>query len=162
MKLYEINEAISALIDTDTGEIADFEAFEQLILERSDKLENIALWIKNLSSDARSIRDEERVLAERRKAIENHADRLEQYLAAMLGDGEKFETARVKLSWRKSAALRLTVSDDDFVAAAAGVRDDWLTYTPPSVNKRAVTDAIRAGVEVVGAELVERNNLQIK
>ena len=50
--LYEIDESIKALIDEETGEIADFEAFEALNLERDAKLENIALYIKDLKADA--------------------------------------------------------------------------------------------------------------
>ena len=46
--LYEINEEIKNTIDLETGEIVDFEAFEKLQMERTEKLENIALWYKNL------------------------------------------------------------------------------------------------------------------
>ena len=43
MKLFEINEELENLIDFSTGEITDIEAFENLKMERQDKLQNIAL-----------------------------------------------------------------------------------------------------------------------
>lgn len=162
MKLYEINGELENLIDPETGEIADIEAFEQLSMERENKLENIALWIKNLDSDAAAIRAEEKALADRRRIVESRADGLKNYLAVMLGDGEKFETPRVKLSWRKSSAVAILIPEADFVRYAQGKHDELLSYSEPTINKKAITDAIKAGEEIIGAALVEHQNLQIK
>lgn len=162
MKLYEINGELEKLIDPETGEIANIEAFEQLSMEREIKLENIALWIKNLDSDAEAIRAEEKALAERRRIMENRADGLKNYLAVMLGDGEKFETPRVKLSWRKSSAVAILIPEAAFVRYAQGKRDELLSYSEPTINKKAIADAIKAGEKIIGAALVEHQNLQIK
>ena len=66
--LYEIDNAIMECIDFETGEIVDFERLEELQMERERKLENVALWIKNLKSDADAIKAEKQVLDEREKA----------------------------------------------------------------------------------------------
>ena len=76
MSLYHIDQAILALVDPETGEIMDGEAFDQLQMERETKLENIALWIKNLKAENAAIRQEEKALAERRKAGENKVERI--------------------------------------------------------------------------------------
>ena len=52
MNLYEIDAAITALVDPETGEISDFDAFDQLSMARDQKIENIALYYKNLVADA--------------------------------------------------------------------------------------------------------------
>ena len=49
MRLYEIDEAILSCIDTDTGEILDADKLNALQIEREEKLENVALWIKKLT-----------------------------------------------------------------------------------------------------------------
>ena len=49
MTLYEIDAALAALMDPETGEIADIAAFEQLQMDRQTKIENVALWRKNLA-----------------------------------------------------------------------------------------------------------------
>ena len=51
MTLYEIDSRLEALVDPETGEIADFETFEALDMERNRKLENMACWIKNMKAD---------------------------------------------------------------------------------------------------------------
>lgn len=160
MRLYEIDEAIAALVNDD-GEIADFEAFEALQMERDAKIEQVAMWFKNLLSDAAALKAEEQSLAERRKAAENKAERLKGYLAYAL-NGQKFETARVKCGWRKSAAVEYTVDEASFVTWAKEVRDDLLTYKDPTPNKTAIKEAIEAGEEIPLARIAERNNINIK
>jgi len=162
MKLYEINSELEKLIDTETGEIADVSFFEDLCMERTAKIEGIALYIKNLDSDAAAIKAEEKALAERRRAAESKAESLKGYLASMLGEGQKLETPRVKLSWRKSSAVQFVLPEADFIRYNRGKRDELLSYSEPTVNRKAIADAIKAGEEILGVQLVERENLQIK
>ena len=114
MKLYEINSELEKLIDAETGEIADIAFFEDLCMERTAKIEGIELYIKNLDSDAAALKAEETALAKRRKVAENTAARLKEFLTSMLTESEKFETPRVKLSWRKSRSVRLFISENSF------------------------------------------------
>lgn len=56
--LYEIDSAVMACVDEETGEILDEERLDTLLMERNRKLEGVALWIKNLESDAAAIKAE--------------------------------------------------------------------------------------------------------
>ena len=47
MNIYEIDNAMFSLIDEETGEIKDFEAFEELQMQKEEKIEIAALWHKN-------------------------------------------------------------------------------------------------------------------
>jgi len=162
MRLYEINAELEKLIDPETGEIADIELFEHLAMERSTKIENIALWIKNLESDAESLQAEEKKLKERRVSAENNAERLHDFLSGMLSDGEKFETPRVKLSWRKSESVKILIPEEDFIAWAKKVNDDLLSYKEPTINKVEIKKRLNAGEAITAATLLQSNNLQIK
>lgn len=162
MRLYEINAELEKLIDPETGEIADFELFEQLGMERSQKIENIALWIKNLESDAESLQAEEKKLKARRVSAENNAERLHDFLSGMLTDGEKFETPRVKLSWRKSESVKILIPEEDFIAWAKKVNDELLSYKEPTINKVEIKKRLNAGEAITAATLLQSNNLQIK
>lgn len=71
--LYEIDAAISGCIDAESGEIIDTERLDNLLIERSKKLEGVALWIKNLESDAAAIKAEKNALDRRMKAAEGSA-----------------------------------------------------------------------------------------
>lgn len=161
MKLYEINAALEELlnqVDPETGELmCDFDALEELNLAREEKLENLACYIKNLSAEAAAIKAEEENLAARRKTLETSAKSAKEYLASQL-NGEKFETARVKIGWRKSSAVQL---DDSFLAWAME-NDKFLRYKDPEPDKKAITDALKAGETVPGAELVTNYSMSIK
>ena len=50
--LCEIDRAIMNCCNQETGEMIDQEALDALMMQRTEKLEAVALWIKNLQSDA--------------------------------------------------------------------------------------------------------------
>lgn len=153
MNLYEINQEILSLIDPETGEICDYEAFEALQMEKDAKIENIVLWIKNLRSDAKALRDEEKVLAERRKAAENKAERLAAYLETIL-KGEALETAKFKVSFRKTE--KAVIDDITKIPKA------YLNYGDPTADKNAIKAAIKAGEKIEGAHVEATNSMSIK
>ena len=43
MTIYEIDNRIAELVDPETGELLDYEAFAELQMEREAKIENMAL-----------------------------------------------------------------------------------------------------------------------
>lgn len=160
MNIYEIDSAILACVDSETGEVIDIEKLAELQLAREAKVEGVACWIKNLSANAASIRDEEKRLAERRRALENKVESLKKYLADALG-GQSFETAKCRLSFRSSAAV--SVDDEEVLIdwLTKNYRDDCLKYSA-SVDKKAVGRILANGVKVDGAHIEFKNNLQIK
>lgn len=153
MTLYEINDQIAACVDMETGEIIDQEALQTLELAFDEKVEGIALWIKNLLAEAKAIKEEKDNLAARQKACENKAESLKSYLAFALC-GEKFKTPKVSISFRKSESVR--VND------ISKLDDDYLKYTVPTVDKTKVKQALKAGIELQGVQLVTNQNIQIK
>lgn len=163
MTLYEINEKLADMVDNaidyETGEVLfTDEDIEALQMEKDEKIENIVLYIKNLDADAKAIREEEKILAARRKTLENKTERLKKYLTNNL-NGEKFSTARCSVSFRKSASL---VTDEGFIEWAKAFEDSFLKYKEPEVNKTEVTKALKAGKPVPHARLEEGLNIQIK
>lgn len=161
MNLYEIDSAITALTDPETGELLDFEAFDQLQIERERKIENIALWIKDLSAEGKAIQDEIKTLKDRKDALKKKAQRLESYLMRFL-DGEKFTTPRCAVTFRKSKSLHV---EDGFSLVAwcwENGFSDCILQSPPEVSKKAITDLIKSGIDVPYARMVERLNMGVK
>lgn len=161
--LYELDQAVLTVLenglvfDEETGEIIfDEENFAELEMERNSKLESVAIYIKSLDADAAAIKAEEKALAERRSIKEKKADRLRGYLAfSMQSFGDtKLETPRVALSFRKSTTVEVFDADK--------LPEDYWKHPEPKPDKTAIKQAIKAGWSVPGAELVERQNLQIK
>lgn len=155
-KLYEINAQIENFdfkIDEETGEILNYKDFENLEIERSEKIENIALWYKNLLSDAEAYKAEEKAFAERRQQAEKKAESLKNYLDFALA-GEVFKTVKVDIKYRKSESVNVT----DF----SKLTQEYLIIADPKPNKTAIKKAIKDGKVVEGAEIVVNNNIQIK
>lgn len=161
MTLWEINREIMECVDFETGEVINIERLDGLQMAREEKLENIGLFIKNLDAEAAAIREEEKALAARRTVRENKAKRLREYLGYVLG-GQAFETPRVSVSFR--ASTRCEVTDEAALMGwlQANDRDDCLKYTAPTVDKTKVTRLLKAGEEIPGAVLEQRQNLQLK
>lgn len=158
MNIYEIDNAMFSLIDEETGEIKDYEAFEELQMQREEKIENVALWYKNLIAESKAIREEEKALAERRKTLEHRAESLKNFVNRTL-QGNKFATSKVAISYRKSTAVEV---DDEFIDYAMKNNNDLLTFKRPEPNKTVIKGMLQGGFDIPHAELVERNNMSIK
>ena len=128
--LYEIDEQLKVLeeymCDPETGEMLSDEEFykklDKVQMALSDKIENTMCFYKNLMSDVEQFKSEEKKIAERRKVKENLANRLQNridyYIRYQYTDEEgnidneslnkyKFETSKVKLSYRKSDKIEI-------------------------------------------------------
>ncbi len=160
MNLYEIRSEMYSLIDPETGEIRDFEAWEELSLSREEKRDSTASWIKSLEAEANAVDEEARKLTERRNTIRRKAERLREYLAADL-DGQAWKNAHHDIRYRRSTAVEIT-DEDRLVAWLQDHDEDALTYQMPKISKTAVKEHLKAGEELPGAELVERLSMQLK
>ena len=151
--LYEINQSIMDCIDMETGEIIDIDQLHELQMDRTDKIRNIACYIKNLRSDAAAYDEEAKTFAARKKAAQGKADSLTAYLSSML-NGEKVKDKEYSISWRKSESVNIT--DESLLPIA------FLVPQKPKIDKADMKVALKNGAVVPGAELVEKNNIQIK
>lgn len=162
MTLYEIDNAIREVLesaaDPETGELVDealLEQYDKLIMDRDQKVENIGLFIKNLEADAAAIKAEAKNLTARAKAAENKAEHLRNYLQFCL-DGQKFQSPRLSVSFRRSQKVEVDQN------RLFEIPDDYLRYKDPEVDKKRVSEALRAGEDIPGCTLVESVSMIIK
>lgn len=154
MTLYEIDQAILNTVDPETGEILDVEALNTLQMARTDKLESVALWIKNLQADANAFKAEKEAFAEREKKALAKVDSLKKWLS-MACDGQKFTTWRCAVTFRKSEKVEIldeTKIPQELLKATCIVQPD----------KAAIKEALRAGEVIEGCALVTNMNPIIK
>lgn len=161
MSLWQIDNAIMECLDFETGEVTDFERLEQLVLARDAKIEGVALYIKNLQSTAAAIRAEEIGLADRRREMERKVERLKEYLTTAL-DGAKFETPRVKMSFRSSTSVEIGDELRLLEWLEKNHHDECVEYKLPKIRVSEVGKLLKEGKEVPGACLVTKSNLQLK
>lgn len=156
MTLYEINEQIQKAIelgfDPETGEILDASALEQLQIDRDEKIENICLYIKDLTAEAKALADEAKALSERKERSAKKAESLKNYLQAML-DGQKWKSSKAAVSYRKTQSVVV----DDLEA----LKPEFLRIKKEA-DKTAIKEVLKAGAAVSGAHLEERQSMSIK
>ena len=162
MKLYEIDQQLELLlsnVDEETGELLiDPAAIDELMLTREAKLEGIALWIKDLRAEAAMVKAEETQLHDRHVALENKADRTAAFLQNYL-NGSTFKSAKVAVSYRKSTQVQI---DQEAFWPWCLDHPEYARRKDPEPNKAAIKDALKAGEEIPGAELIENISMTIK
>lgn len=158
--LYELNAKLATYemeYDED-GVWINEDELDAIHMERDEKIENVCLWAKNLRAEASAIKTEEKALSDRRKSKERKADSLEAYVASNL-DGQKFETPRVKIQWRKSEAVEIL----DESKVPSEYMDISVVSKPIKAEIKKYLKGIEGSDETCDwARLDKRNSMSIK
>lgn len=162
MTLYELkDEYLAALdgitVDEETGEALGLDALDAVSADLDEKLEQTALYRKSVAAEADAIRTEIEALTDRLRAKQKKLTALDGYIGeTMRACGkERIDTARVALSFRASEKVEAT--DEAAIPAAY-----WRETVKREIDKTKIKAAIKAGETVPGAEIVKKQNLQIK
>lgn len=115
-KLYILNKQIENILEKevneDTGEISETAIMELQNLE-SNKIilvDSLVSFYKNLNYFAGIINEEKTKLAEKEKSVSNKAEKVKRIIQTFL-QGETLETARNKVSYRKSESVEVNLED---------------------------------------------------
>lgn len=155
--LYDIRREIADFefeVDPETGELLNAMSWDELNMALEEKIENIACYIKNLTSDIGDFKAEEEQLAKRRKSLERKVEYLKRLLCDNMG-GVKYSSARCTVSFRTSEVVQVD-SVEHIPAELLRVKN---TVEP---NKTAIKDALKAGQIISGCKLIENTSVQIK
>lgn len=165
MNLYEIDTTLRDVLEngiiidnqdvmTEDGELFSADQIEALNIERDKKIEGLSLYIKELGADSEALEKEIKTLQARKKSKDNKAEYLKNYLLSIL-HGEKFETSKVAVSYRKST--KVIIADENSIPA-----EFWKEKTTRDVDKAGLKKALQGGADIGGAFLETSNNIQIK
>lgn len=79
----------------------------------------------------------------------------------MMSSGEKkFETAKCVLSFRKSDSVAIT--GHELFMSFASTHREYLRFKEPEIDRTAVKNALKEGLEIPGVQIDVKQNLQIK
>ena len=165
MKLYELTSKrqelldLIAAMDSEDLELSDavgdtLEALDEAI---QDKAEAVASFIFSLQADSAALKQEEQRLAERRRLNDAKVERMKTYLVDALDDAgvDKVKSSRFTIGFRKSQAV--DVLDLDTLPESLK-----RTKTIVEADKTAIKEALKQGLDVPGAVLVDNRNLSIR
>ena len=156
MTLYEITGALLELYElADEQELDVADTLDMMEGEYSDKVEAYASVIKQLATDADSLKAEIDRLTQRKRTIDGNVERMKTALMeSMIASGkEKIKTKLYTLSVRGYESV---VVDDP-----AAIPEEFLKYSEPTVNKVELKKALKEG-EVSGAHLENKPGITIR
>ena len=159
--LYEIDQEILACVDAESGEILYVEKLDDLQMEREQKLEGVALWIKDLKAEAEAVKAEADKLTARKKSLENKIDGLKNWLLYAL-NGEKLKTPRCNVY--QTHSQRVAVEDEAGLISFLKTLEDpgrFVRYTE-ELRKDEIKKALKDGDEIPGAVLEQTESVVIK
>ena len=147
------NEMCQAWMDT----------LEGLEGEINQKAENIAVYIKRLASDAAAMDAEEKAMKARRKACENRAERLREYLLNQMQEIgiTKFSSPRARITVTQGRES-ICITDADSILYDGGEFVKPRRLKEDDLDKTRIKEAILSGRSVPGATLVRKPGLLIK
>lgn len=159
MTLYELSQQfdfISNMDDADPQTIAD--TLESLEGDIQEKLLNIGRYVRNIESEADSIKTEEKRLADKRRVIEKKVERLKDYVAQAMKLIGKTKVNDGVITW----AIQLNPPKVD-VDANADIPLCWYTEkVVRDLDKNAIKQAIVGGATIPGCRLIQEQSLRLK
>lgn len=161
MKLYEMKDKYFELLskfqeaqsEEDMSALADI--LGNLEDDIHEKIENCCRVYRTLEAESDAYKQEAERLKGKAVIATNKAERLKDYIAFCLGQGNKMKTELFTLSWRKSQAVEIVNPEL--------IPDQYKRVTTISEpNKVVMKQDLQAGAEIPGAILKDNLSLQIK
>lgn len=152
--------AAEKLADLDLDEQTIADTLEGLSGDLEVKAVNTAMVARNMQGLAAQIKEAEQAMAARRKALEGRAERLTAYLLANMQHAgiSKIESPHFCLSIKNNPAA-VVINEPGLIPAEFMRQPE---PPPPSPDKTAIKEAIKAGKEVPGAHLAQGVRLEIR
>lgn len=153
-------QAVERLSDLDLDEQTIADTLEGLAGALEVKTTNVAMFVRNLESSADAIKQAECHMAARRKAMENRASRIKDYLLVnMERTGiTKIECPHFKIAIRENPASVV-------IDALTAIPEDYMRQPEPppaAPDKKLIAQAIKDGYAVPGAHLERSKRVEIK
>ena len=148
--------------DEETGEIVDNSdtlkvLFDEIQGELVDKLDNTNYIRKELEAKSSMLADEIKRLQGKKKALDNRANRLKQLMQDTIivsGETKLKNRFSYSLSNRKSLSIKDNLTPEFFNPEYVRVKKEF--------DKTKITKAVKDGVKIDGAKLVDKVVLSIR
>lgn len=164
MRLYELTEAYRKVQTYLEGAVEDEDIAQEALQLLDDLEENIeaklcgiARVVKNLGADVDALKAEEQRLYQRRKTTENNIERLKAYAQRQM------EFAQITKAKDELFTVALQKNPPSVrIADESAVPEAYRIPQPDKIDRRALLDELKAGVEIEGCELVQTEGLRIR
>ena len=154
--LYLVSKDMANLIDPETGEIADYEAFEALQLRKEQLVSEMGNAFLNICAEGDAIDEAiKRLEGLKQKNMAKQAKMMD-HLRQATGE-ENYKTPFITIQFRQTKAT--IIDDKDAIPEEYMVTKTTVTKNP---NKDAIKKAIESGQEVPGAHVACYKSMSVK
>lgn len=162
ISLYHIadryQQALRELADMDLPAECVADTLEGIEGEIQEKSRNVAAFFQNLEAEARAMKEAEDRIRARRQAIENKVVRMKDYLKNNMEHCGITEISCPEFTVRvRQNPGRVVVDDEDKIP------DEFVRIKlTREIDKRALGDAIKGGLDTDAAHLVRGTRLEVR
>lgn len=151
MKLYELTDQFKQLESEDIDQDVLNDTLEAMEGEIMEKGRSVAAYFQNLDADVTAMKEAEKRIANRRKALEKRSEWLKDYLRENMArcDITKIECPEFSITLGKASKI-VRVESESLIP-----KEFIKTKVTEIVDKIAIKKAIESGEAVEGAALVE-------
>ena len=157
--LFSMADQFKDLVEMQEEGIDVLEHIEGLEMAMTEKIDNTLKVIAQFEMEAGKLKETEENLAARRKAKENEAKRLREYIAVQM------EKAKLKKVEGEVHTVSVRKTESIQIDAMAVIPTQYMVEKPappPAPDKVALKKAIKAGETFEGVELVSKPSITIK
>lgn len=153
-KDYEELQAMLEVAETDEDMEAIQNTLDMLDCSIDEKIENTAMFIRNIKGDIQAFKDEAKRLSAKAKTLENMTERLKNNIDHVMKENQLTEkkVGLFKCYYKKSETVEIDNLD--------ALPDEFRKVTI-AADKVAIKKAIKNKQEVAGARIEKHLNLQI-
>ena len=168
MNLFEISDEIKAciylsesdeVVNTETGEIFDSNYLDQLKIDKEKKIKQLLQWVVNNNASIEACKEQEKKFKNKQATLKKRNEWIKSYLNKAL-EGKKFtaDDESVSVTFKKSESVNVDKCDLN------ALKDEYVRVIPKSLeaDKVAIKKALKMGLDVPGAYIEEKVNIQIK
>lgn len=148
------NEMLTAWFDTLEGIEGEFD----------EKVESIAVYIKQLAAEAKALKAEKAAIAKRQSQKEKSVENLKAYLLNSMKaiNREKIDMPKAIVSIKSNAPSLIVDDEIGFIKWAQKNNDELLKYSMPEIRKNDVKTLCKSGESVPFVHMEKKVSLTIK
>ena len=156
--LYELTAQAAALYEMLQAEEIDENTFNDTLesLDVAEKVESYCKVIKQMQCDVDMFKSEIDRLAARKKTAENGIERMKAALLMYLDRTGQEKVKSGTFTVAKATTQAVQITDETQIPRV------YLVEQPPKVDKIGIKNALKAGEEISGAQLVNNTGVRIR
>lgn len=156
--LYELTTQASMLYEMLQGEIIDEQIFNDTLeaMGAGEKVESYCKVIKQFQSDAEMFKTEIDRLTARKKTAENAVERMKAALLLFMQQTGQDKVKAGSFAVSTATTQAVSITDENAIPCI------YLVEQPPKIDKVGIKNALKAGEQINGAELINNTGVRIR